>query len=95
MFIDIKLSSKIFSSSTDFIPDKFGAISEITRSNLPLKGFIIFMSSIFLISSFIKVTPVIGSISSKSIANIFVLGCIREIYCDQPPGADPKSKTFL
>ena len=53
------------------------------------------MSSIFPISSFIKVTPFIGSISSKSIANIFVLGCIREIYCDQPPGADPKSKTFL
>ena len=41
-----------------------------------------------------KCTPSKGSISNISIANISDEGDFFLTYCDQPPGAEPRSKMF-
>ena len=62
------LSSYIFSISIAFIPDKLGAISEITSPNEPIFELMRSMLSISSMLFWKKYTPSTASISNISIA---------------------------
>ena len=87
--------SYIFSLSTAAIPLIFGAKSEITRSNLSFNSRISVIESMFSMLTLKNLTPSIFGISKISIAYTFEFFIFDLISCDQPPGADPISRTFL
>ena len=84
--------------STDGIPLKFGAISDITTSTFssPTRSSKVLRTFSSRKSPCRKSTPTMGSISKISHA---ITRPFRPIwlttYCDQPPGAAPRSTTVI